>query len=104
MAYTDIIKSYVQVLKNTTNTDYFINLKNTNYEMYENELRNLVPKFYDGYPFLFRKIIKGEDDNFLNIMLSNINDIENGEKTLDNVRDYLGNLLHNHYVADNLPS
>ena len=84
------------------NTDEFKELKQVNPIMYETKLIEYVPKFENEYPTLFRKIIKGDDDlNMLNIFLDNLNDINDGKKTLDDVRNNLGHLLHNKYV--NLP-
>ena len=39
-------------------------------------------EFYEEYPYLVKKLIKGGDMDFLNVMLENLQRVEEGEQSL----------------------
>lgn len=99
MNFTELIKKYVILLKIKMDTDEFIFLKKYHHDEYKKKLIEYVPKFEESYPTLFNKIIEGNDNlDMLNVFLDNLNEIDDGKKTLNEVRNNLGNLLHNKYV------
>ena len=63
-----------------------IELKNENYKQYElssNELiHDLMPEFYDKYPWILDKLIKDNDITELIDMLEKLHKVELGELTL----------------------
>jgi|UniRef100_A0A6C0IWU3 hypothetical protein len=68
---------------------------NTDIEMYfmEND-----PDFYEKYPYLIKKLIKGGSLEFLEIMLENIEKIEKGEQTQSDIEKKLGADLANQFL------
>jgi acyl-homoserine-lactone acylase len=65
---------------------------------YEFALRDVFPEFAQEHPFLFRKIVMGDDLTFLHKMLDNIDKINTGELTQKDVEMALGNELADKYV------
>ena len=59
-------------------------------------------KFYEQYPYLVKKIIKGGDMSFLNIMLENLQKVEEGEQTLASTELKLGEDLAQQYLYPNV--
>ena len=59
-------------------------------------------KFYEQYPYLVKKLIKGGDMDFLNVMLENLKRVENGDQTLASTELKLGNELAEKYLYQNV--
>lgn len=97
-----LIGSYVKLLHMKMETDDMQILKKFNPEDYERSLSAFVPAFKDEYPFLFKMIIKGADLSMLDMFLDNIGEIDSGKKSLNEVRNDLGQILHDKYVKDKL--
>ena len=74
---------------------------NNNILEHELEIMNKYPEFYESYPFLVKKICKCDDMDMLNKMFENLEKIESGESTLENVELNLGNKLANQYLYPN---
>lgn len=100
--FRDIIKNYVNVIQTKMNTDEFKILKETNRPEYERRLSEFVPEFKKEYEHLFKMIISGVDLKILDMFLDNMRDVENGNKTLNEARNNLGQYLHDVYVKDKL--
>jgi hypothetical protein len=68
---------------------------NTDIEMFfmEND-----SDFYEKYPYLIKKLIKGGSLEFLEIMLENIEKIEKGEQTQSDTEKKLGEDLANQFL------
>jgi len=71
------------------------NKNNTDIEMFfmEND-----SEFYEKYPYLIKKLVKGGSLEFLEIMLENIEKIENGEQTQAATELKLGEDLANQFL------
>ena len=87
------IKITLDKLKEDGSTDEFDN---------EIKLLELYPDFYDNYPFLVKKICKNSDMDILYKMLEQLEQVENGNKTLNNVELSLGNELAEKYLYPNI--
>jgi hypothetical protein len=48
-------------------------------------------EFYEKFPYLIKKLIKGGSLDFLDVMLKNLEKIENGEQTKASTELKLGN-------------
>ena len=59
-------------------------------------------KFYEQYPYLVKKLIKGGDMSFLNIMLENLQKVQDGEQTLASTELKLGEDLAQKHLYPNL--
>ena len=71
--------------------------KSTPFE-FELELLEVFPEFYDAHPSLVKKLCKRDDISYLYKMLDNLQQIEDGKKTLAGVEMNLGNELANKYL------
>lgn len=73
---------------------------NPNADPFDLELKFMEshPEFYQQYPFLVKKLCKKEDISMLFKMLSNLDQVEKGEKSLASVELKLGNELANQYI------
>ena len=71
------------------------NKNNTDIEIFfmEND-----SEFYEKYPYLIKKLVKGGSLEFLEIMLENIEKIENGEQTQAATELKLGEDLANQFL------
>jgi hypothetical protein len=100
MAFEDpeLIRKYITEIKKFTELDYYKELKNEDKLQYEFSLRDVFPTFSESHPFLFRKIVMGDDLTFLYKMLDNIQKINDGELTQQEVEMSLGGELANVYV------
>lgn len=65
----------------------------------EMNIAEMFPEFHDEYPFLVKKICKGDDIETLYTMLHCLNQVEKGNKTLVQVEEKLGNELLNKYMG-----
>ena len=100
--FKQVILKYVKILQLKMNTDELQFLKKYHIDEYEKKLAEYVPAFKEEYPFLFKMIISGQDLSMLDLFLDNIESIDKGEKSLNDVRNDLGQILHNKYVKDKL--
>lgn len=100
MAFEDpnIIRNYVTEIRKFTELEYYKDLKKIDKLQYEFSLREVFPQFAEEHPFLFRKIVMGDDLTFLYKMLDSISMINNGELTQQQAEMSLGNELANLYV------
>lgn len=101
-SFKSVINQYVKLLHMKMNTDEMIFLKKYHFNEYEIRLSDFVPNFKDEYPFLFKMIINGSDLSILDEFLNNIEDIDNGKKTLNDARNELGIMLHNKFVENKI--
>lgn len=97
-----IIEKYVKLLHLKAKTQQMQILKKTNQYEFERVMGEFVPSFKEEYPFLFRMIISGADLEILNLFLNNMEAIDNGNKSFDEVKNDLAQVLHNKYVADKI--
>jgi hypothetical protein len=65
---------------------------------YQFALREIFPSFAEEHPFLFRKIVMGDDLTFLYKMLEKIEKINSGELNQKEVEVDLGKDLANIYI------
>jgi len=93
-----LIRKYIAEISKFTELDYYKDLKLEDKLQYEFSLRDIFPEFASDHPFLFRKIIMGDDLTFLYKMLDNIQKINDGELTQKEVEMNLGGELANVYV------
>jgi len=100
MAFEDpeLIKKYISEIKKFTDLDYYIELKGRDKLQYEFSLRDIFPQFAEEHPFLFRKIVMGDDLSFLYKMLDSIEKINNGSITQQQAEMTLGTELADKYV------
>ena len=59
-------------------------------------------KFYEEYPYLVKKLIKGGNMDFLDVMLNNLEKIENGDQSLASTELKLGEELASKYLYPNV--
>ena len=71
------------------------NKNNVDIEMYfiEND-----SEFYESYPYLIKKLIKGGSLEFLDVMLDNLEKVESGEQTMASTELKLGENLAKKYL------
>jgi hypothetical protein len=100
MAFEDpeLIKKYISEIKKFTDLDYYKELKGRDKLQYEFSLRDIFPQFAEEHPFLFRKIVMGDDLSFLYKMLDSIEKINNGSITQQQAEMTLGTELADKYV------
>jgi hypothetical protein len=60
----------------------------------------IFSEFYDKYPFIVKKLCKGDDISMLYKMLDNIDDINKGNKKIDDVESALGKELAEKYLSN----
>jgi hypothetical protein len=87
------VMSYIDLLKQNKKTDLF---------EIEMEIMNNYPEFYEQYPFLVKKLCKGENLDFLYKMIEGLKKVETGEKTLTQVELPLGQELAEEYLYPSL--
>lgn len=106
MAFEDpeIIKKYIVEIKKFTDLDYYKELKSKDKLQYEFSLRDVFPQFAEEHPFLFRKIVMGDDLTFLYKMLDSISKINDGSITQQQAEMTLGQELADKYVYPALNS
>ena len=71
---------------------------NHNILEHELEIMNSFPEFYNSYPFLVKKVCKGDDLSMLDTMFQNLEKVESGEKSLAGVELKLGKELASQYL------
>lgn len=71
---------------------------NNNTFEHELEVMNTYPDFYQSYPYLVKKVCKGDDLSMLDTMFSHLEKVESGEKSLASVELNLGNKLAAQYL------
>lgn len=81
--------------------DIISNMKekgNHNIVDHELEVLNTYPEFYQSYPFLVKKVCKGDDLGMLDTMFNNLEKVESGDKSLASVELKLGQNLASKYL------
>jgi len=94
----ELIKKYIREIKKFTDLDVYKQIKLNDKMQYLFALREIFPSFAEEHPFLFRKIVMGDDLTFLYKMLDNIDKINSGELTQQAAEATLGNELANIYI------
>jgi hypothetical protein len=69
---------------------------------HELEILHVYPEFYDSYPFLVKKICKGDNLSMLDTMFKNLEKVESGDRSLASVELKLGNKLASQYLDPNI--
>lgn len=89
----DLIKSNVSEIQEIIS-------QNPHSDPFDLELKFMEshPEFYHQYPFLVKKLCKKEDISMLFKMLTNLDQVEKGEKSLASVELKLGNELADQYI------
>lgn len=64
----------------------------------ELEVMSKYPEFYEGHPFLVKKLCKRDDLSMLFKMLDNLDKVDEGAKSLATVELNLGEELANKYL------
>lgn len=64
----------------------------------ELEIMTLFPEFYDSHPFLVKKLCKRDDLTMLYKMLSQLEEVETGSRSLSTVELTLGEELAQQYL------
>jgi hypothetical protein len=77
-------------------------LSSENTKKYEEMMTKKFYQFYDRYPTLFFKIIKGEDITPLFKMIEMIKAVEEGKRTTQDVEIDMGKKLFNKFVAPSM--
>ena len=93
----------IKVHINSINT--YIESKSTeNKSHFELELDIIekFPEFYQEYPFLVKKLVKGDNLDTLYKMLDNLDLVEKGDKSFHEVEKTLGDELANKYIYPNI--
>ena len=85
----NIINLEIIKLKNLGKKDFFD---------FELHIMDIFPEFYQEYPFLIKKICKGEDISYLYKMLDNLDQVDKGEKSFTDVETMLGNELADTFI------
>jgi hypothetical protein len=100
MAFEDpeLIKKYIVEIKKFADLDYYQELKKQDRLQFEFSLRDVFPQFAKEHPFLFRKIVLGDDLTFLYKMLDSISKINSGTLTQQQAEMTLGTELADLYV------
>jgi hypothetical protein len=100
MAFEDpqLIKKYITEIKKFAELDTYKEIKKNDKLQFEFAIRDIFPEFSQEHPFLFRKIVMGDDLTFLYKMLDNIDKINSGELTQKEVEMSLGTELADKYV------
>ena len=96
--FKEMINNYVSLIKLKMDTKDCKYLKENNPDEYIKMMYNWLPKFSNEYPLLFKMILQDNDLSMLDLFLDNIEDIDNGKKNINEVRNDLGLLLHNKYI------
>jgi len=94
----ELIKKYIKEIQKFTTLDEYKQLKVLDKLQYQFALREIFPSFAEEHPFLFRKIVMGDDLTFLYKMLEKIEKINSGELNQKEVEIDLGKELANLYI------
>ena len=65
---------------------------------HELEVMDKYPEFYQSYPFLVKKVCKGDDLSMLETMFNNLEKVESGDNSLASVELKLGQNLASKYL------
>ncbi len=69
---------------------------------FELQLMESMPEFYGAHPFLVKKLCKREDISILYKMLENLEQVEQGNKSMASVELNLGDQLAKQYLYPSL--
>ena len=87
--HVKIINDYINMLELSGKSDLF---------EIELEVMTKYPEFYEGHPFLVKKLCKRDDISMLFKMLDNLDKVDNGTKSLATVELTLGEELADKYL------
>lgn len=96
----NFIRENILKIKNEINE--IIKSGNNNILEHELEIMNKYSDFYDSYPFLVKKLCKGDDLDMLDNMFKNLEKVESGDSSLASVELNLGNKLAKQYLHPNI--
>ena len=102
---TQVIRTYKSIILEYINQSEMIELKNENFTLYQEAIYNRFKEFKFQYPKILDVLISGQDTNMLDVMLSSIdylNKSNNVDDDLREIRNALGQQLHNTYVKDKI--
>ena len=97
----EAIKQLIPVIKRYIKQKHIIILKNNNFEEYKRNIQQKFKTFNEFYPHIISLIIKNENLDMLDYMLESINNLnqsQNVEEDLHNIRFDIGHKLHDIYV------
>ena len=94
----EMIKNMIVEIKKFAELPEYQTVKKLDRLQFEFALRDIFPTFSEEHPFLFRKIVMGDDLTFLYKMLEGITQIKNGTLSVKEVEQEIGNDLANAYV------
>jgi hypothetical protein len=66
----------------------------------ELEIMTQLPDFYQSHPFLVKRLVKGGDMSYLFTMLRNLQQVQEGNKTLTSVETKLGDELAKKFIPE----
>jgi hypothetical protein len=96
----DSIKTLINIIKK-----YIIQVNSEGFtDSFEIEMKILetFPEQYQTYPFLIKKLCKKEDISMVYHMLENLEKVDSGEQSFQNVESTLGKQLANKYLYPNI--
>ena len=99
------IKESVNIIKNYILQDDIVILKKLNFEQFKINVKNKFKIFNENYPHIINLIIKDSDLGMLDIMLSNIENLNNSknvDKDLHDIRFDIGQKLHETYIESKI--
>ena len=94
----ELIRKMIVEIKKFAELEYYKELKIHDKMQFEFSLRDVFPQFSEEHPFLFRKIVMGDDLTFLYKMLDSIGKINSGTLTQQQAEMTLGTELADLYV------
>jgi hypothetical protein len=94
----ELIRKMIVEIKKFADLAHYQEIKNKDKLQFQFAIREIFPEFSEAHPFLFRKIVLGEDLTFLYKMLDSITKIQDGSLTQQQVEMDLGTQLADKYV------
>jgi len=92
----DHIKEHIKIINNYIKEEK-LKGKHDSLE-YELGIMDKYPEFYQSYPYLVKKVCRGEDLDMLEIMFKNLEVVESGKESFTQVETKLGQNLANQYL------
>jgi len=93
-----MIKDMIVEIRKFADLKEYQEIKKIDRLQFEFALRDIFPTFSEEHPFLFRKIVLGDDLTFLYKMLDGIDKIKSGEASVKDIEQDLGKDLADAYV------
>lgn len=95
---TQKISKYITELQEFINKDENKNLKDTNFELYKYRVESTFTEFNDKYPTIVKKILQGDNLDYLDKMLTAMDQIKKNNVTKDEVEKNLGEELAQEFL------